>query len=75
MSASRYNELYYQCINDVRDGKPYELPGFSEASFGGGGGFDVGRWLLYAALAVTAGLIAALAFHGATSVLRRRRQE
>ena len=75
VAATDYNTRYVKCAQDVDAGTPLEGPGFAEASSGGGGGFDVGRWLLYAALAVTVGLLAAFAFHGATGLLRRRRQE
>jgi hypothetical protein len=72
--ATDYNTRYYQCIADMAQGKSFEGVGFAEATPDGTGGFDVGRWLLYAALAVVVGLLAALGFHLATSVLRRRSQ-
>jgi hypothetical protein len=75
VTQDRYVRLYNRCLDDVETGKPLEGDGPLEASLGGGGGFDVGRWLLFAAVAVTAGLLAALAFHGATGLLRRRRHE
>jgi hypothetical protein len=71
VSKSQTDDLEQPCLRDIDQ----EGPGFSEASFGGGGGFDVGRWLLYAAVAMTVGLLAALVFHGTNAVLRRRGQE
>lgn len=65
-----YNEATVNCLNHG-----WTELGFVEAGPNDGGNFDVGRWLLYGAVAVVAGLLAALAFHGTTSVLRRRRDE
>jgi hypothetical protein len=75
VTKTGYVNSFNQCLADFDARKVFEGKGPVEASLAGGGGFDVGRWLLYAALAVTVGLLAALAFHGTTGLLRRRQRE
>jgi len=72
VTTKGYNDAVLNCYLAAQG--TLNESGYSEASVGGGGGFDVGTWLLWGALAVVIGLLAALAFHGLTRLLRRRQR-
>jgi hypothetical protein len=73
VTKKRVHDLVNMCMNQINQGYPSEGPGYSEASFGRGGGIDVGQWLLYITLFIVGGLVAALVIHGIV-LLRRRKK-
>jgi hypothetical protein len=73
VTKQRASDIENRCVIQMLQKTPSEGPGYSEASFGGGGGIDVGQWLLYVTLFIVGGLVTALVIHGVI-LLRRRKQ-